>query len=86
MQPPPPHQLGPTHARLQHLPARARAAVRTQFDVKNRRHFLKRIKYDGLAAEQLFPGAVVTVYARQLRVTDFGDDATRRAVEARAER
>jgi nucleoside-diphosphate kinase len=60
--------------------------VRTQFDVKNRRHFLKRIKYDGLAAEQLFPGAVVTVYARQLRVTDFGDDATRRAVEARAER
>ncbi|KAI8472949.1 MAG: nucleoside diphosphate kinase [Monoraphidium minutum] len=56
------------------------------FDVKNRRHFLKRVKYEPLAPGQLYPGAVVTVFARQLHIRECGDDATRRAVETRAER
>lgn len=73
------------------LPAKAAAAAATafdapQFDVKNKRYFLKRIKADGLAAEQLYPGAVVTILARQLQIKEFGDDATRRACEARTER
>jgi hypothetical protein len=57
----------------------------TQFDIKNHRHFLKRVKYD-LSADALYPGATVTVFARQLAVRAFGDEATRRAVEARVER
>jgi hypothetical protein len=35
---------------------------------------------------QLYVGSRVVVFARQLHLTAYGDEATRRAVEARAER
>ncbi|GBF99249.1 nucleoside diphosphate kinase [Raphidocelis subcapitata] len=56
------------------------------FDIKNRRHFLKRIRCDGLAADQFFVSAKVTVFSRALVITAYGDEATRRAIEARVER
>ena len=52
-----------------------------QFDVKNRRVFLKRCEYPAVKAEHLFVGAVISVYARQLRLVDYGDDYTRRCLE-----
>jgi hypothetical protein len=57
-----------------------------QFDVKSRRHFLRRTRYDGLTSNDLYPGAAVTVFARQLAITECADDATRRALEARTQR
>jgi len=57
-----------------------------QFDIKNRRHFLKRIKYDGVTLQQLYIGSTIVVYARQLRLIEYGDDFTRQSIEARAEK
>lgn len=50
------------------------------YDCKNRRTFLKRCVYPDLLIDDLFIGAQVTVYARQLRVLDFADAFTRRAL------
>jgi len=57
-----------------------------QFDIKNRRHFLKRVKCDSVELSQLYVGSTVTVFARHLHLIAYGDEATRRAVEARAQR
>lgn len=48
------------------------------YDFKTRRTFLKRCPYPDLVVQDLFIGAQVTVYARQLRILDFGDAFTRR--------
>jgi nucleoside-diphosphate kinase len=49
------------------------------FDLKNRRAFLKKTAIPGIATGDLFLGAVVAVYARQLKVVEFGDAFTERA-------
>eukprot|EP00803_Ostreobium_quekettii_P001962 evm.model.scf_1540.1 EVM.evm.TU.scf_1540.1 scf_1540:9235-12428(-) len=54
-------------------------------DVKNRRMFLKRCRSD-LRPGDLYVGATVSLFARHLKITDYGDDATRAALEPRAER
>eukprot|EP01139_Manchomonas_bermudensis_P001583 Amastigsp_a2338_24.p1 type:complete len:378 gc:universal Amastigsp_a2338_24:1167-34(-) len=56
------------------------------YDIKNRRTFLKRCKYDRVKLEDLFIGATVTVYARQLHVIDYADEFTRQSVGAQIER
>lgn len=48
------------------------------YDIKNKRMFLKRVKYQQLTAKELFVGASVTVYSRVLKLVDFGDEVTRR--------
>lgn len=47
------------------------------FDLKNRRTFLKRCSYPSIRLSDLFIGATLTVYARQLKVMDYGDAFTR---------
>ena len=49
------------------------------FDLKNRRAFLKKTAIPSLAASDVFIGATVSVYARQLKVVAFGDAFTERA-------
>ena len=49
------------------------------FDLKNRRAFLKKTAVPSLAVSDLFIGAIVPVYARQLKVVAFGDAFTERA-------
>ena len=34
------------------------------YDVKNRRMFLKRTVYEGIGRDQLYLGAIITVYSR----------------------
>lgn len=51
------------------------------FDVKNKRMFLKRCSCQGLRPEDLHIGSSVTIYSRQLKITDYGDVATRRKFE-----
>lgn len=62
------------------------SSSRLQFDIKNRRHFLKRVKYEGVTPQQLYVGSVIVVYTRQLRLIDYGDEFTRKTLEARSER
>jgi nucleoside-diphosphate kinase len=47
------------------------------YDVKNRRTFLKRCAYPSVQLSDLYVGSQVTVYARQIKVLDYGDDFTR---------
>lgn len=48
-----------------------------QYDVKNKRIFLKRCEYPALQLKDIFVGAVLNVYSRQLKVIDFADEFTR---------
>jgi nucleoside-diphosphate kinase len=48
-----------------------------QYDLKNRRIFLKRCEYPGIALKDLFLGSIVTVYARQLKIIEYADVFTR---------
>jgi nucleoside-diphosphate kinase len=52
-----------------------------QFDIKNKKVFLRRCEYPGVQLKDLFVGAVVTVYSRQLKVVDYADQFTRKNFE-----
>lgn len=55
-------------------------------DVKNRRTFLKRTKYEDLRVEDLFIGNKVNVFSRQLVLLDYGDQYTARQLGSRKEK
>ncbi|KXZ44028.1 hypothetical protein GPECTOR_75g752 [Gonium pectorale] len=55
-------------------------------DIKNRRHFLKRTKYEELRPSLLYIGSKVTVFGRQLKLIEYGDDFTRNSIESQTER
>ncbi|KAJ1637156.1 nucleoside diphosphate kinase [Pavlovales sp. CCMP2436] len=46
------------------------------FDMKNRRTFLKRMKFTEIALRDLFVGNTVTIHSRQFKVTEYGDRFT----------
>lgn len=56
------------------------------YDPRRRRAFLRRCHVPGLRADDLVLGSRVTLFARQFLVTDYEDDATRRALEVAQER
>lgn len=47
------------------------------FDIKNRRIFLKRSKYETITEKDLFIGSIVNVHSRQLTLADYGDPYTK---------
>lgn len=51
------------------------------FDLKNKRTFLRRCKYPSVALKDLFVGAQISIYARQLKVLGYGDDFTKSKLE-----
>jgi nucleoside-diphosphate kinase len=53
------------------------------FDLKNRRVFLKRCPNPNVTMDELYVGATVTVYARQLKITEYADVYTRNKFESR---
>lgn len=52
-----------------------------QFDLKNKRIFLKRCEYPQLQLKDIFVGAVLSIYSRQLKVIDFADEFTKTKFE-----
>lgn len=46
------------------------------YDIKNRRKFLSRTKFDSVKLEDLYIGSKVSIYSRQLTFVDFGDNFT----------
>ena len=54
------------------------------YDLKNRRTFLKRCDYPSVGAKDLFKGNKITVYSRQLEITDYGDEFTRKTFEGQS--
>jgi nucleoside-diphosphate kinase len=57
-----------------------------QYDVKNRRTFLKKTPFPSVRPCDLYLGATVTIYGRQLKVTAFGDQLTARALSQARQR
>ncbi|KAL6039803.1 hypothetical protein STEG23_037537, partial [Scotinomys teguina] len=55
-------------------------------DLKNRRTFLKRTKYEDLRLDDLFIGNKVNVFSRQLVLVDYGDQYTARQLGSRKEK
>ncbi len=47
------------------------------FDLKSRKMFLKKTEYSSIQLKDIFIGAIVNVYSRQLKVIDYADDFTR---------
>lgn len=58
----------------------------TQFDMKNQRTFLRRIKFDELHPEDLFVGNRVNVFSRQLNLIGYGDQYTANKLGSKKER
>eukprot|EP00668_Euglena_longa_P011470 GGOE01013874.1.p2 GENE.GGOE01013874.1~~GGOE01013874.1.p2 ORF type:complete len:382 (+),score=151.15 GGOE01013874.1:92-1237(+) len=54
-------------------------------DIKNRRVFLKRCPYPSLEINNLFLGSTITVFSRQLRVVEYGDEHTRGVFSRKSE-
>ena len=48
--------------------------------------FLKRCEYSGITLNDLYLGAIVTVFSRQLKVADYGDVYTRKFFETKRSR
>ena len=48
------------------------------YDVKTRKMFLKRCACPSFNSGDLYLGSIVTVYARQLKIVEYGDVFTRR--------
>jgi nucleoside-diphosphate kinase len=48
-----------------------------QYDIKNKRSFLKRCEFPSLQLKDIFLGATLNVFSRQLKVIDFADQFTR---------
>ncbi|CEM14665.1 unnamed protein product [Vitrella brassicaformis CCMP3155] len=56
------------------------------YDVKNHRMFLKRTCYPSVELSDLFIGARVTIFSRQLKLVQYGDVFTRKCLETRRSR
>lgn len=56
------------------------------YDIKSRRTFLKRCSYPSVKLSDLFIGAQFTVYARQLKVVEFGNEFTKRELSTKQSR
>jgi len=52
------------------------------YDQKNKRPFLKRCEVGGIALSDIYIGATLTIHSRQLKVIEYGDVHTRKAMEA----
>jgi len=55
------------------------------FDIKNRRTFLKRTDYPSVKLSDIYLGAVITVFSRQLTIKDYGDGYTAKVFGAKLE-
>lgn len=54
-------------------------------DLKNKRIFLKRCPLPSLTPKEVFLGATVTVYGRQLHLVEYGDERTRKLLQSAEE-
>lgn len=54
--------------------------------MKNKKVFLKRMACPGVSLDQLFLGSVIVVFARQLKLVEYGDLFTRQKFESKRQR
>lgn len=56
------------------------------FDLRTRKTFLRRCKVPGIAESDLYLGAKLMIYGRQIDVTDYADELTRRKLSAKRQK
>jgi len=56
------------------------------YDIKNRRMFLKRAAFGHIQSEDLYLGATLNVYSRQVKIVEYGDVFTRNELEGKKSR
>jgi len=56
------------------------------FDIKNRRTFLKKCEYPSIGLKDIYIGATISIYSRQLKVVDYSDDYTRNKLSPKQEK
>jgi len=56
------------------------------YDIKNRRMFLKRSQFDHIQAEDLYLGATLNVFSRQVKIAEYADVFTRNELEGNKSR
>lgn len=56
-----------------------------QFDFKNRKTFLKRTQVPNIRLDDIYIGATVVLFSRQLQVVDFGDQYTKVRMDGQRE-
>ena len=57
-----------------------------QYDIKNRRIFLKRTKVENLRFEDLFIGGTINVHSRQLNLVEYADEFTKKQLSSKKEK
>lgn len=57
-----------------------------QFDIKARKTFLRRTKCEGIQAKDFYVGATVTIFSRNIRITDYADCATRTKLQTKMQK
>ncbi|KZC05140.1 PREDICTED: nucleoside diphosphate kinase 7 [Dufourea novaeangliae] len=56
------------------------------FDIKARKTFLRRTKCEGIQAEDFYVGAVVTIFSRNIKITDYADCTTRTKLQTKMQK
>jgi nucleoside-diphosphate kinase len=56
------------------------------FDIKNRRTFLKKCEYPSIALKDIYIGATISIYSRQLKVVEYSDDFTANKLSPKQEK
>jgi len=56
------------------------------YDIKAKRHFLKRCKYEGIQPSDLYLGNTVTILSRTMNIVEYADVFTSRALERNQEK
>ena len=74
-----PKRLHSSSSPIRHESDHRPSPVHSQYDIKNRRPFLKKTKIPTVTMDTLHMGAVVTVYSRQLKIVEYGDSHTEAA-------
>ncbi|XP_076246940.1 nucleoside diphosphate kinase homolog 7 isoform X2 [Calliopsis andreniformis] len=56
------------------------------FDLKTRKTFLRRTKCEGIEAKDFYVGATVTIFSRNIRITDYADCHTRTKLQTKMQK
>ncbi|XP_031830684.1 nucleoside diphosphate kinase homolog 7 [Nomia melanderi] len=56
------------------------------FDIKARKTFLRRTTCEGIQAKDFYVGAIVTIFSRNIKITDYADCATRTKLQMKMQK
>lgn len=57
-----------------------------QFDLKTKKTFLKRSKCEGIQARDFYIGGIVTIFSRNIKITNYADCATQTKLQKKMQK